>query len=65
MNFDAELFLCAVGLAFIFEALPWILAPHAMRNYLLSLAQMPSSSLRIMGLVAMSLGLGVIWLARS
>ncbi len=65
MNFDGELFLCAVGLAFIFEALPWILAPDAMRKYLFSLVQMPNASLRLMGLTAMGMGLALIWLIRS
>ncbi len=64
MDFNSELFLCAVGLAFIFEALPWILAPDAMRKYLLSLTQMPNASLRLMGFTAMGLGLGLIWLVR-
>ncbi len=65
MNFDTNLFLSALGLAFVFESLPWILSPGSMRNFLLSLTTLPSSQLRLMGLFAMGLGLFIIWLARS
>ncbi len=65
MDFDIQLFLTAVGLAFILESLPWILFPSSMRNFLLSLATQSTGQLRMMGLFAMGLGLLVIWLVRS
>ncbi len=65
MNFDTQLFLAALGLAFVFESLPWILFPSAMRNFLLSLATAPTSQLRGMGFIAMTFGLAVVWLATS
>ncbi len=63
MLFNTELFFSALGLAFVFESLPWILAPNSMRAFLLSLATAPTAQLRIMGLTAMGMGLGIVWLA--
>lgn len=65
MNFNAELFLCALGLAFIIEGLPWALFPQGMRKVLLTLAEGPLSGFRRMGLTGIGLGLLIIWLARS
>lgn len=64
MNFNAELFFCALGLAFIIEGLPWTLFPQGMRRVLLALAEGPLSGFRRMGLCAVGLGLLIIWLAR-
>ncbi len=63
MNFDAQLFFSALGLALVFESLPWILSPTSMRTFLLSLAMMSAGQLRSMGLVCMGIGLGIVWLA--
>lgn len=64
-NFDATLFFCALGLAFIFEALPYVLFAERMPKVLLSMAEKPASSLRAMGLFGMGLGLLLIWLMRG
>ncbi len=65
MNFDLELFLAALGLAFIFESLPWTLFPEAMRKAMLHMTITPSSQLRRMGLFGIGLGLLIIWLVRG
>ena len=64
MNFDVELFFCALGLACIIEGLPWALFPQGMRKVLLTLAEGPLSGFRRMGLMAIAAGLGIIWLTR-
>ncbi len=64
MNFDIQLFLSAVGLAFAFEALPWILFPEKMRSFMMQFALSPTSQLRIVGLVALFSGLAIVWAAK-
>lgn len=64
MEFDAKLFFCAVGLAFVLEGLPWTLFPDGMRRAMQSLSASPSAVLRGMGLTAVGVGLLVVWLAR-
>lgn len=65
MDFDTSLFICAVGLAFIFEGLPWALFPDAMRRAMESLSVSPTGVLRGMGLAAIGLGLLIVWLVRG
>ena len=65
MQFDAELFFCALGLACIIEGLPWALFPQGMRRVLLTLAEGPLSGFRRMGLTAVGVGLLIIWLTRT
>ncbi len=65
MNFDIDLFLCALGLAFIIEGLPWTLFPESMRKVMLFMTISPASHLRRMGLVGIGVGLLIVWLVRG
>ena len=65
MTFDWKPFLAALGLAILLEGLVWALAPDAMRRAVILIAQMPKSSIRVLGLAALALGLFLVWLARS
>ena len=65
MTFDWKPFLAALGLAILLEGLVWALAPGAMRRAVILIAQMPKSSIRVLGLAALALGLFLVWLARS
>jgi len=65
MNFDVSLFFTALGLAFILESLPWLIAPRRMREGLRLLLDLPPDSLRVWGLVLLGLGLLITGLARS
>lgn len=65
MYFDWELFLCAMGLAFVFEAMPWIIAPERLRESLLRLAEKDADELRRWGLVLLGTGILLIWYART
>lgn len=65
MQFDSTLFFSAIGLALIFEGLPYLLFAERMRNILLSLAENPPTVLRGMGILGIVVGLFVIWLARA
>lgn len=64
MTIDWTLFFSAVGLAFVFEALPWLLAPDRMRETLLRIAQSPVDDLRKWGALLLGLGLVIVWAAR-
>jgi len=63
MKFDTALFLRALGLAIVIEGLCWTLFPGGMRRALLQLLPLPESRLRIVGLLALCLGLVITALA--
>lgn len=53
-----------LGLLFVFEAIPYVLFPEAMRRWLGKLSQMPAGALRSTGLFSLGLGLLLCWLAQ-
>ena len=57
-------FLCVLGMVFIIEGLPYFLFPEKIKAYLMKLLGMTDSSLRIMGLLAMLIGLILLFLGR-
>ncbi len=62
MEFDVPFLLTALGLAFILEGLPYFLFAERMPSVLHALLHQPPSVLRFMGLVALLLGLGFVYL---
>ena len=65
MNIDWSLLFTAIGLALVFEGIPYFLVAERMPLMLLKLAQQPPKFLRFLGLAAMILGLLVISFGRS
>ena len=65
MNIDWSLLIVAVGLALVFEGIPYFLFAERMPLFLLKMAQQPPKLLRFTGLAAMILGLLFISLGRS
>ncbi len=65
MNIDWSLLISAVGLALIFEGIPYFLFAERMPLLLLRMASQPSKFLRFIGLSAIILGLLVISFGRS
>ncbi len=59
-----KLFFTFLGLLFIFEGLPYVACPEAMRRWLLQLIQMRPALLRVMGLLAMGGGLLICYLTQ-
>ena len=59
-----KLLLLVVGVALIFEGVPWFLSPPTVRRLLLDLARLPGWVLRSCGLLAMALGLLLVWAGR-
>jgi uncharacterized protein YjeT (DUF2065 family) len=54
-------FLCVLGLFFVIEGLPYLTFPDKIKIYLLKLTEIPDSSLRIVGAVAVTLGLLLVY----
>ncbi|WP_028573776.1 DUF2065 domain-containing protein [Desulfonatronovibrio hydrogenovorans] len=65
MQFDLAFFLCALGLAFILEGIPYFVWAEKMPRFLELLSKQPPSNLRRMGFTAIILGVLVIFLGRS
>ena len=59
MNFNLSLFLAALGLACVLEALPWLISPRKTRETLLDMLSLPEETLRKGGIVLMILGVAV------
>lgn len=54
--------LVVVGLVFILEGVPWFLSPLRVRKLLLDLSRLPEAVLRGCGLLAMAIGLLLVWI---
>ncbi|MBN1382873.1 MAG: DUF2065 domain-containing protein [Deltaproteobacteria bacterium] len=60
-----KFFLCVLGLVFIIEGLPYFAFPEKLKIYLVKMAEIPAAHLRWMGLLAMVLGLILVYAGRS
>lgn len=58
-------FLTALGLAIVIEGVCYALFPDAMKKMMLSVLEEPSSALRMLGVTAAIVGVGIIWLIRG
>ncbi|MGY9004004.1 MAG: DUF2065 domain-containing protein [Rhodospirillales bacterium] len=58
-------FLTALGLAIVIEGVCYALFPNAMKKMMLSVLEQPSSALRMLGVTAAIVGVGIIWLIRG
>jgi hypothetical protein len=54
-----------VGLVLVIEGLVWALAPGMGIKMLVAAAATPQPALRMAGLVAVALGVGIVWLVRG
>jgi len=57
--------LLAIGLVLIVEGLVYALAPSLVEELLDTLRALPLETRRVMGLVALAVGVVVVWLAKS
>jgi uncharacterized protein len=60
-----DYFLCVIGMVFIVEGLPYLAFPDKLKTYLRKLADMPDTTLRIMGSIAVCIGLLLVYFGRS
>lgn len=54
-----------VGLVLVIEGLLWALAPRFGRKMLAATAEVPESSLRLGGTLAVAAGVVIVWLVRG
>lgn len=60
-----EIALLAIGLVLIVEGLVYALAPSLVEQMLEALRSIPQQQRRTMGLLALALGVGFVWIAKS
>jgi uncharacterized protein len=54
-------FLCVLGMVFVIEGLPYFTFPCQLKAYLHRLTEIPDTTLRILGAVAVTLGLLLVY----
>ncbi len=57
--------LVGAGLVLVFEGMIWVLSPATAKKLLQAVERTPESTLRNCGMVAVLLGMLVVWLVRS
>lgn len=62
---DWSLLWMAVGLALVFEGLPWFLAPERSLRTMRALEQLPPAALRWLGLAALVAGVVLLLIGRA
>ena len=60
-----DYFLCVIGMVFVVEGLPYLAFPDKLKTYLAKLTDMPDTTLRIMGSIAVCVGLLLVAVGRS
>ena len=60
-----EILVLGLGLVLVFEGLVFALAPSRLEDVVKLIAEMPVETRRALGLVAVALGVFLVWLARS
>ena len=54
-------FLCVLGMVLVIEGIPYFTFPEKLKIYLNKLTEIPDTTLRIMGAVAMAIGLILVY----
>lgn len=57
--------LVAVALVLVFEGILPFMRPNIWRNFMVNAVQQPDKSLRVMGLISMLLGVGLLYAIRN
>ena len=60
-----KLFLCLLGLVLIVEGLPYFAFPHKMKKWIAMMQDLPNTHLRIVGFLAMGIGLLLTYFFRE
>jgi uncharacterized protein len=58
-------FFCVLGMVFVIEGLPYLTFPDKIKTYLRRLTEVPDTTLRILGAVAVILGLLLVFFATT
>jgi len=60
-----KLFLCLLGLVLIVEGLPYFAVPDKMKKWIAMMQDLPNSQLRVVGFLAMGIGLLLTYFFRE
>jgi uncharacterized protein YjeT (DUF2065 family) len=60
-----KLLLLLVGMVLIVEGLPYAVAPEKMREWLLTLSELPPATMRVFGFVSLGCGLLICWIVQK
>ncbi len=60
-----DYFLTVLGLVFVLEGLPYFAAPDKLKLYLAKIQILPDNTLRFFGLIAIAVGLFLVYLGRG
>ena len=60
-----DYFLCVIGMVFVVEGLPYLAFPDKLKTYLRKLTDMPDTTLRVVGAIAVCIGLVLVAIGRS
>ena len=58
-------FVTAIGLVFVIEGLLYVAMPGRMKSMMKVAEQVPADTMRNVGVIAVAIGVGIVWLARS
>lgn len=58
-------FIVAIGLAIAIEGVLYALFPDAMKRMMIRVLEQPAQNIRIAGLAAGVVGVGIVWLVRG
>jgi uncharacterized protein YjeT (DUF2065 family) len=58
-------FLCVIGMVLVVEGLPYMTFPEALKRYLMKLTEVSDRSLRVMGAMAVVIGLILVYFGTS
>ncbi len=59
-----DYFLCVIGMVFIIEGLPYLVFPEKLKPYLIKITTLPDTTLRVIGISAVILGLILLYFGR-
>ena len=62
---DVEYVICVIGMVLILEGLPYAAFPHRIKDWLRQVMEVPESTLRILGFIAMAAGLILVAWGRT
>jgi len=61
---SVEFFLCVLGMVFIIEGIPYFVFPDKLKSFLARVSAIPESTLRMLGMAAIAVGLILLYLGR-
>lgn len=64
-NVNLKFFLCVIGMVLVLEGLPYFAFPEKLKSLYLKMQEVSDTSLRIMGFLAMIIGLLLVYFGTS